>query len=167
MPSITPFLWFASQAQEAAEYYVSVFEDSRITKVTRYPEATREITREIPGAPPPGSIQTVEFELRGQRFVALNGGKVPGFEFSPATSFEVDCQDQAEVDRLWEALSAVPEAEQCGWCQDKFGVTWQIVPTALIRMLDDPDPAKVERVTAAFLPMKKLDIAALEKAYAG
>jgi predicted 3-demethylubiquinone-9 3-methyltransferase (glyoxalase superfamily) len=99
--------------------------------------------------------------------VALHGGKVEGFEFSPAISFEVDCADQAEVDRLWDALSAVPEAEQCGWCQDKFGVTWQIVPAALIRMLDDPDQSKVERVTAAFLPMKKLDIAALEKAYAG
>lgn len=162
MPSITPFLWFVD-AQEAAEYYVSVFEDSRIDRVTRYPEATRG----IPEAPPPGSIQSVEFELRGQRFVALNGGKVEGFEFSPAISFEVDCKDQAEVDRLWEKLSAVPEAEQCGWCQDKFGVTWQVVPSRLTEMLADPDQAKVERVTAAFLPMKKLDIATLEKAYAG
>ncbi len=105
---------------------------------------------------------TVEFQLDGSEFTALNGGKVPGFEFSPATSFAIVCEDQAEVDHYWERLSAVPEAEQCGWCTDKFGVTWQVVPKQLGELLSDP--AKTEKVTAAFLKMKKFDIAALEKA---
>jgi predicted 3-demethylubiquinone-9 3-methyltransferase (glyoxalase superfamily) len=163
MQKITPFLWFEKGANDAVEYYTSVFKNSKISKTTYYSQATKA----IPGTPEPGSVMTVEFELEGQAFTALNGGKVPGFEFSPATSFVVDCKDQAEIDYLWEKLSAVPEAEQCGWCRDKFGVTWQIVPHVLIDMLADKDRAKVERVTAVYLPMKKLNIEVLKKAFEG
>ncbi len=160
MQKITPFLWFEDKAEEAAKYYTSVFKNAKINKTTYYPAAAEEVSGK-----PKGSVMTVEFELNGEHFTALNGGKVPGFEFSPAISFVVSCDDQAEIDRLWGELSTVPEAEQCGWCKDKYGITWQIVPTALDKMLSDPDPAKVERVTAAFMPMKKLDIAKLETAY--
>jgi predicted 3-demethylubiquinone-9 3-methyltransferase (glyoxalase superfamily) len=163
VPKINPFLWFEKGAEDAARYYVSVFKNSKITSTMYYPKATKV----IPNAPEPGSIMTVEFEMDGQTFVALNGGKVPGFEFSPAISFLVDCKDQAEIDYLWGKLSAVPEAEQCGWCRDKFGVTWQIVPHVLNEMLAGKDQARVERVTAAYLPMKKFVIADLEKAYEG
>jgi len=160
MQKITPFLWFDSRAEEAANYYVSVFKNSEIKTVVRYPESAEAIAGK-----PAGSVMTVEFELEGELFTALNGGKVPGFEFSSATSFVISCDDQAEIDHYWEKLSAVPEAEQCGWCKDKFGITWQIVPKVLSQMLSDPDQAKVERVTACFMPMKKLDIAALQAAY--
>lgn len=161
MNTITPFLWFEGNAEEAVRYYVSVFKNAKIVSTVRYPAATQQ----IPGAPKPGSVMTLDFELEGQKFVALNGGKMPGFEFSPAISFQVDCHSQEEIDHYWEKLSAVPEAEQCGWCKDAYGITWQIVPAVLAKMMADPDKAKVERVTAAFLPMKKMDIAALEKAY--
>lgn len=163
MPKITPFWWFEKGAEEAAKYYVNIFKNSKIAKTSYYPKATKV----IPNAPEPGTVMTVQFELEGQTFVALNGGKVPGFDFSPATSFVVDCNNQAEIDYFWAKLSAVPEAEQCGWCRDKFGVTWQIVPHALTEMLADKDQAKVERVTAAYLPMKKLDIETLKKAFEG
>lgn len=160
MLNIHPFLWFDDQAEAAANYYVSVFKNSKIHSVVKYPEAAEAIAGK-----PAGSVMTVDFELDGLPFTALNGGKVPGFEFSSATSFMIACEDQAEVDHYWQKLSAVPEAEQCGWCKDKFGVTWQVVPKVLSEMLAHSDPAKVERVTACFMPMKKFDIAALEKAY--
>lgn len=156
---ITPFLWFENQAEEAANFYVSVFKNSKIKKVVRYPEAAEAVSGK-----PKGSVMTVEFELEGMDFVALNGGVVPGFNFSPAISFVINCETQEEIDHLWEKLSADPTAEQCGWLKDKFGVTWQIVPNVLGEMLEDPDPEKVERVTAAFLKMKKFDIEALKQA---
>jgi predicted 3-demethylubiquinone-9 3-methyltransferase (glyoxalase superfamily) len=162
MQKIITHLWFESQAEDAANYYASVFKNAKVGTITRYPEAAEAVSGQKAG-----TVMTVEFEIEGQAFVGLNGGKVPGFEFSPATSFLINCEDQEEIDYLWEKLSAVPEAEQCGWCKDKFGITWQIVPKALSEMLNDPDQAKVERVTAAFLPMKKFDIAALERAYKG
>lgn len=160
MQKIIPNLWYDDQAEEAANFYVSLFNNSKIGKITRYPEAAEEVSGK-----PKGSVMTVEFELEGQTFLALNGGKLPGFEFSPAISFIVSCETQEEIDKLWVKLSAVPEAEQCGWCKDKFGVTWQIVPAGLDKMLTDPDQAKVESVMEAFLPMKKLDINALKQAY--
>jgi predicted 3-demethylubiquinone-9 3-methyltransferase (glyoxalase superfamily) len=154
---LTTCLWFDSEAEAAANYYVSVFPNSKITAIQKYPEAAVEIAKK-----PAGSVMTVEFELNGNRFLGLNGGPVEGFKVSPATSFMVFCEDQAELDRVWAALSAVPEAEQCGWCQDKFGVTWQVTPTRLDELL--ADPAKTEKVTAAFMQMKKFDIAELERA---
>ena len=160
MPGIVIYLWFDDQAEEAAKYYTSVFEDSKLGTITPYPKSAEDVAGK-----PAGSVMTAEFQIRGQNFVALNGGKVPGFEFSPATSFLISCETQEEIDQLWEKLSAVPEAEQCGWCKDKFGVTWQIVPSVLGEMLNDPDKSKVERVTACFLKMKKFDIAKLQEAF--
>lgn len=162
MQKITTHLWFDDQAEEAAKYYVETFKNSKILSTTPYPKSAEEVSGKLAG-----SVMTVEFELEGQNFVALNGGKVPGFEFSSATSFLISCKDQEEIDYFWERLSTVPEAEQCGWCKDKFGITWQVVPEVLSKMLSDPDQAKVERVTATFLPMKKFDVAALETAYEG
>lgn len=160
MQKITPFLWFDNQAEEAANYYVATFKNSKILTVQRYPEAAVEVAGK-----PAGSVMTVEFEIEGMKFVALNGGPVKDFTFSPATSFVVTCETQEEIDHLWKALSATPEAEQCGWCKDKFGVTWQIVPKILNNYLGDPDPQKVNRVTSAFMQMKKFDIAKLKEAY--
>lgn len=154
MQKITPFLWFDHQAEEAVAFYTSIFKNSRITDIARYGEAG-------PGVP--GSVMTIAFELEGQRFVALNGG--PAFNFTPAISFYVDCQTQAEVDDLWEKLTAEGQVEMCGWLRDKFGVSWQIIPSALITMLNDPDPAKAQRVTQAMLQMTKIDLAALKQAY--
>lgn len=159
---ITPFLWFEKEAEEAANYYISVFKNSKIKTVQRYPEAA-----EKDSGRPAGSVMTVEFEIEGMTFVALNGGRIDGFTFTPATSFVVNCETQEEIDHLWEKLSVVPEAEQCGWCKDKFGVTWQIVPTVLQKYLADSDSEKVERVTTAFMQMKKFDISQLKKAYEG
>jgi Uncharacterized protein conserved in bacteria len=153
---ITPFLWFDSKAEEAANFYVSLFPDSRIDSLNRYSESG-------PGAP--GSVMTVAFTLRGQSFVALNGG--PVFSFTPAVSFVVDCEDQAEVDRYWSALSAGGEEGQCGWLTDKFGLSWQIVPKALGRILGDADPERARRATEAMLKMKRLVIAELEAAADG
>ncbi len=151
---ITPFLWFDDQAEEAATFYTGIFKDGRITSVARYGE----------GAPgPAGKVMTVEFELFGQRFVALNGG--PYFSFTPAISFFVSCETQEEVDAYWEQLSAGGEKEQCGWLKDRFGVSWQIVPAALGQMMSDPDAEKARRVTQAMLQMTKLDIATLRQAY--
>ena len=156
MQKITPFLWFDSQAEEAAKFYVSVFGNSRILKTVRYGAA---------GPGPAGSVMTVQFELSGVPFTALNGG--PLFQFSEATSFVVNCQSQAEVDALWEKLSAGGNPGRCGWLKDRYGLSWQVVPTALPVLLADPDPVKAQRTMAAMLKMDKLDIAALEKAHAG
>jgi predicted 3-demethylubiquinone-9 3-methyltransferase (glyoxalase superfamily) len=150
---ITPFLWFDHQAEEAASFYTSIFPNSKIVKVIRY-------GKNSPG--PAGSVMTVEFQLEGQTFVALNGG--PVFKFTEAISFVVNCQSQDEVDTYWEKLSAGGAEVQCGWLKDKFGLSWQIVPTALPELLNDPDPKKAERVMKVMLTMKKLDIAALKKA---
>jgi predicted 3-demethylubiquinone-9 3-methyltransferase (glyoxalase superfamily) len=156
MRGITPFLWFESQAEEAARFYVSVFPSSRITQTTCYGE-------EGPG--PKGTVMTVAFELDGQEFVALNGG--PQFSFTQAVSFVVNCETQAEVDRFWERLSEGGKTNQCGWLQDRYGVPWQVVPTALGRLLGDEDPQKSRRAMKAMLQMKKLDLGELERAYAG
>ena len=157
MQKISPFLWFDDQAEEAVAFYVSLFDDSRITTTLRYPQNSSLGT--------PGSVMSLGFELSGQEFMALNGG--PEFRFNPSISFYVRCDDQAEIDRLWNALLDGGEPQQCGWITDRFGVTWQIVPTALDRMMNDPDAEKVQRVTDAFLQMEKFDIAALEAAYTG
>jgi predicted 3-demethylubiquinone-9 3-methyltransferase (glyoxalase superfamily) len=158
MQKITPFLWFDDKAEEAAEFYVSVFKNSKITSKMHYGD-------EVPG--PKGKVMTIAFELEGQAFTALNGGPVEGFTFSPATSFVISCANQTEVDYYWEKLSADPAAEQCGWLRDKFGITWQVVPKVLGELLGGPDPEKAKRATKAMLQMKKLDIAALQKAYDG
>ena len=154
MQKITPCLWFDNQAEEAVNFYVSVFKNSKIENITRYGEA---------GPGPEGSVLTVIFKLEGQDFMALNGG--PVFQFTPAISLYVDCANQEEVDTLWSNLSAVKEAEQCGWLQDKYGVSWQIVPSVFEEMMQAKDPQKVKRVTEAMLQMKKLDIKALQAAY--
>lgn len=160
MQKITPFIWFNDQADEAATFYVSLFNNSRVTKRTRYGDEGAVVSGR-----PAGSIMTVEFQLEGQKFVALNGG--PCFVLNSAISFVVDCTTQEEVDRLWEELAAGGQIQQCGWLTDRFGVTWQIVPRVLNEMLTDQDPAKANRVMRAMLPMKKLDIAALQAAYNG
>ncbi len=162
MTKITPFIWFDDQAEEAANYYLTVFSDSKIIKTTRYAKSAEEISGR-----PAGSVMTVELELNGLTFTFLNGGKQPGFELNSAVSFAVECDNQDEIDAYWEKLSAVQEAEQCGWCKDKFGVTWQIVPNVLREMLSDSDKDKVERVTTCFMQMKKFDISELQKAYEG
>ena len=159
---ITPCLWFDDQAEEAAGFYTSIFKNSRIVGMTRYGEAGYEIHGR-----PAGSVLTVEFELDGQAFTALNGG--PVFTFNEAVSFQISCETQEEVDFYWEKLSAGGDeaAQQCGWLKDKYGVSWQVAPTALTKMLADADYAKSERVMTALLQMKKLDIAALQRAYDG
>lgn len=157
MQKITPFLWFDNQAEEAVNFYVSIFRNSKITNVARYGDDAATVSGR-----PKGSVMTVAFELDGQPFVALNGG--PVFTFSPAISFVVDCATQEEVDRLWDQLSAGGEPQQCGWLRDKYGVTWQIVPTVLGKLLSDPDAARAQRVMQAMLQMNKLDIGALKQA---
>ena len=157
---ITPCLWFDTQAEEAASFYASVFKESRIVRVLRYGEAGHEIHRQRAG-----SVMTVEFELDGQRFTALNGG--PHFSFSEAISLEVGCETQQEIDFFWDRLTEGGEQGPCGWLKDKYGLSWQVVPTSLGEMLSDHDHEKTRRVMNAFLQMKKLDIAALERAYAG
>jgi predicted 3-demethylubiquinone-9 3-methyltransferase (glyoxalase superfamily) len=154
MQKITPFLWFDNQAEEAANFYVSIFTNSRIVTVTHYSES---------GPGPQGSVMTVGFQLDGQDFTALNGG--PQFKFTEAISLVVNCETQAEVDDLWQKLSAGGEEVQCGWLKDKYGLSWQIVPSALIEMLRDQDPAKAQRVMQALFKMKKINIADLKKAY--
>jgi predicted 3-demethylubiquinone-9 3-methyltransferase (glyoxalase superfamily) len=163
MPNkLTPCLWFESQAEEAANFYIGIFKNSKITKISRYGEAGKEIHGR-----PPGSVMTVEFVLNGQSFTGLNGG--PHFKFTEAISFQIDCATQDEVDYYWEKLSAggPPEAQICGWVKDKFGVSWQVVPTILAKLVGDPDSAKSQRAMQAMLEMKKLDIAALQRAYEG
>ena len=154
MQKITPFLWFDNQAEEAMNFYVSIFKNSKVLSVNRYGA----------GAPAPkGTVMTANFLLDGQEFTALNGG--PMFKFSPAISFVVHCETQAEVDEYWAKLSAGGKENQCAWLDDKFGVSWQIVPNALIELLSDPDPVKAGRVTQAMMQMTKIDIAALKCAY--
>jgi predicted 3-demethylubiquinone-9 3-methyltransferase (glyoxalase superfamily) len=152
---ITPFLWFDGRAEEAAKFYTSIFKNSKVLDLMRYGEA---------GPGPKGSVMSVTFELEGQKFIALNGG--PVFKFSPAISFFVHCETQAEVDRFWKKLSAGGEKLQCGWLKDKFGVSWQIVPTVLGDFLSDDDPEKSRNVMNAMMKMDKLDIAGLKRAYA-
>ena len=156
MPKITPFLWFDGQAEEAANFYVSVFPNSRNTKVSRYGEA---------GPGPKGGVMVVAFELDGQPFFALNGG--PQFEFTEAVSFSVDCSTQQEVDEYWEKLSAGGEQGPCGWLKDRFGLSWQVNPRILGEMLSDADPAKSKRVMEAMLKMRKIEIEELKRAYEG
>ncbi len=153
MQKITPFLWFDTQAEEAANFYVSIFKNSKIGTIRRYGEA---------GPGPKGSVMTITFQIEGQDFVALNGG--PVFKFTPAISFFVDCQTQEEVDQLWAKLSEGGRTDQCGWLQDKFGVSWQIIPNVLMKLLGDPDPAKSSRVMKAMLQMQKIDIKLLQQA---
>ncbi|HEY5806109.1 MAG TPA: VOC family protein [Candidatus Saccharimonadales bacterium] len=160
MQKITPHLWFDSEAEEAAEFYTSIFKNSKILEVARYDEAAEEVSGKKAG-----TAMTVRFQLEGQDFMALNGG--PVFKFNEAISFVVDCETQEEIDYYWEKMSAVSEAEQCGWLKDKYGVSWQIVPRALSELLSDPDPAKVHRVTDVFLKMKKFDIQKLKDAAEG
>jgi predicted 3-demethylubiquinone-9 3-methyltransferase (glyoxalase superfamily) len=155
MQKITPFLWFDGNAEEAMNFYTSVFKSAKVGNISRYGEAG-------PGAA--GSVLTASFELEGLQFTALNGG--PHYKFSEAISFHVACESQEEVDYFWERLGAGGQIQQCGWLKDKFGVSWQIVPTALPRLLGNPDRAKANRVVQAMLQMKKLDIAALERAAA-
>ena len=155
---ITTFLWFDGQAEEAAHYYVSIFKNSRVIATTRYDEEASKAAGR-----PRGSVMTVEFELDGQRFTALNGG--PLFKFTEAISLVVHCESQQEVDHFWEKLSAGGEAVQCGWLKDRYGLSWQVVPDVMLEMLQSKDPEKSRRAMAAMLTMKKLDIAALTKAY--
>jgi predicted 3-demethylubiquinone-9 3-methyltransferase (glyoxalase superfamily) len=153
---ISPCLWLDGQAEEAADLYVSLIPDSRIDRVVRSPADTP--------SGPEGMVLLVEFTLAGQAFTAVNGG--PQFKFNESVSFVIDCEGQEEVDRLWAALSADEAAEQCGWLKDRFGLSWQVIPSALPRLLADPDPAKAKRVMNAMLEMKKIDVAELERAAA-
>jgi predicted 3-demethylubiquinone-9 3-methyltransferase (glyoxalase superfamily) len=155
MQKITPWLWFDTEGEEAAQFYTSVFPNSSIGDISRYGEA---------GPRPAGTAMTVQFELDGQPFVALNGG--PEFKFSEAISFSVSCEGQDEVDKYWDALSAGGEEGPCGWLKDKYGLSWQIVPTALSRLLGDPDREKAQRAMQAMLKMKKIEIGELERAAA-
>jgi predicted 3-demethylubiquinone-9 3-methyltransferase (glyoxalase superfamily) len=154
--AFTTCLWFDTEGEEAANFYTSVFKDSKIGNVSRYGEA---------GPRPAGTVITVEFELNGQRFVALNGG--PEFAFSEAISFQIPCADQDEIDYYWDRLTEGGQESDCGWLKDKYGLSWQVVPAALPGLLSDPDPAKARRATKAMLSMKKVDIAALHRAHAG
>ena len=158
--SIRANLWFDTHAEEAARFYTGVFKDSKLGATTHYPAVGNEIT-----GMPAGSVMTVEFELNGQPFIALNGG--PVFNFTEAISFEIECEDQAELDYYWDRLSEGGdiEAQQCGWLKDKFGLSWQVVPRALNEMMNDPDKTKTDRVFAAMLQMKKLDVAGLQAAF--
>ncbi len=153
MQKITPFLWFDGKAEEAMRFYTSIFRNSKIGSITRYGDA---------GPGPKGTVMTATFHLDGQEFIALNGG--PQFRFSPAISFVVNCETQEEVDELWEKLSAGGQTQQCGWLMDRYGVSWQIVPTVLGQLVQDKDPAKSARVVQAMLAMEKLDIGLLKKA---
>ena len=159
---ITPCLWFDTQAEEAARYYTGIFKNSKIVTITRYTDAGREVHGR-----PAGSVMTVEFEINGQPFTALNGG--PHFKFNEAVSFQIMCRDQEEVDHYWNRLGAGgdPAAQQCGWLKDKYGLSWQVVPTALVEMISDPDREKSDRAMEAMLKMKKIDIEALERAFEG
>jgi predicted 3-demethylubiquinone-9 3-methyltransferase (glyoxalase superfamily) len=155
MQKITPFLWFDNQAEEAMHFYVSIFKNSKVGRVTRYGDA---------GPGPKGSVMSVTFQLEGQQFMALNGG--PVFQFTPAISLFVDCQTQEEVDELWAKLSAGGKPDRCGWLKDKFGLSWQIIPRALGELLGDKDPARASRAMKAMLQMTKIDVAALKRSAA-
>lgn len=157
---IIPCLWFDKEAEEAANFYVSIFHNSRIVRTTRYGEAGHEIHGQSEG-----SVMTVVFALDGQEFTALNGG--PNFKFNEAISLQILCETQEEIDYFWGRLSAGGEEGPCGWLKDRYGLSWQVTPTILIEMLNDPNPEKTQSVTNAFLKMRKFDIAALRRAYAG
>lgn len=161
-PKISPFLWFDHQAEEAANFYVSIFPNSKITRITRYGKAGHEHHGQRAG-----TVMTVSFKLDGQEFTALNGG--PVFQFNEAVSLVINCGSQREVDYYWEKLTAGgdKEARQCGWLKDKFGVSWQVIPTAMNDLLGDPDDPRSERAISAMMKMEKLDLAALEKAFNG
>lgn len=154
MQKITPFLWFNDQAEEAAKFYVSIFNNSKMGRIGRFGDA---------GPGPKGSVMSVTFQLADQEFMALNGG--PLFTFTPAISFFVNCETQQEVDELWEKLSEGGKKERCGWLKDKFGLSWQIIPTALGKMLGDNDPKKSQRVMKAMMGMTKIEIKGLKRAY--
>ena len=158
MQKITPFLWFDDKAEEAVRFYTSIFKNSEILSVTRYEEEGAKAAGR-----PKGSVMTIAFTLEGQEFIALNGG--PTFTFSPAISFVVNCKTQKEIDRLWEKLSEGGEKDRCGWLKDKYGVSWQIVPTVLAEMLQDKDPMKLTKVMEAILKMNKIDMKTLKQAY--
>src|SRR5258706_11912448 len=165
MPSIrkiNPCLWFDSQAEDAARFYTAVFKNSKIGRISRYGEAGKEVHRR-----PPGSVMTVEFELDGQAFTALNGG--PVFKFNEAISFQINCETQEEVDYYWEKLSAGGDerAQQCGWLEDRYGLSWQVVPTILADLIKDSDSEKSQRAMKAMLQMKKLDNQGLKRAHTG
>ena len=163
MQKITPFLWFDNQAEEAAKFYASIFKDSKIGRILPYGDEAAKVSK---SGRPAGSVLTIEFEIEGQKFTALNGG--PQFKFNESISFVVNCETQKEVDYFWEQLTADGGQEsQCGWLKDKFGLSWQVVPTALIEMLQDEDAEKSERVMKAMLQMQKIDINKLKAAYAG
>jgi predicted 3-demethylubiquinone-9 3-methyltransferase (glyoxalase superfamily) len=153
MQKITPFLWFDGNAEEAANFYISIFKNSKMGKISRYGDA---------GPGPKGSAMSVTFQIEGQEFFALNGG--PQFKFTPAVSFFVNCETQLEVDELWEKLSAGGRTDRCGWLQDKFGLSWQIIPTVLGQLLGDKDPQRAKRAMQAMLQMTKLDIKKLQQA---
>ena len=154
MQKITPFLWFNDQAEEAMNFYVSIFKSSKVGRVTRYGEA---------GPGPKGSVMSATFQLEGQEFMALNGG--PHFSFTPAISFFVNCETQEEVDELWQKLSAGGKKDRCGWLKDKYGLSWQIIPSALGKLMGDQNAAKAQKVMKAMLQMDKIDIAHLQQAY--
>ena len=154
MQKITPFLWFDGKAEEAVNFYVSIFKNSKVGRISRYGDA---------GPGPKGTVMSATFQLEGQEFYALNGG--PQFSFTPAISFFVNCETQSEVDELWERLSAGGETKQCGWLQDKFGVSWQIIPAVLGKLMGDKDPEKAKRVMQAMLKMNKIEIKGLQEAY--
>jgi predicted 3-demethylubiquinone-9 3-methyltransferase (glyoxalase superfamily) len=160
MQKIATCLWFDHQAEAAVKFYTSIFKNSKVGKTTRYDEAGSKVAQR-----PKGSVMTIKFELDGHEFVALNGG--PIFKFTEAISFVVNCRNQQEVDRFWEKLGKGGKHVQCGWLKDKYGVSWQIVPTILSELLSDPDPVKAQRVMEAMLKMVKLDVAKLKKAYKG
>ena len=161
MQKIAPFLWFDNQAEEAAKFYTSVFKNSKIGRILRYDEASAKAAGR-----PAGSVLTIEFEIGGQKFTALNGG--PQFKFNESVSFVVNCETQNEVDYFWEKLTAGGGQEsECGWLKDKFGLSWQITPTVLIDMLNDKDPKKAGRVMKAMMQMQKIEINKLKAAYAG
>lgn len=154
MQKIVTFLWFHDQAEEAVNFYTSLFDDAKVTGLSRFPEG---------GMGEPGSVMTISFQLAGQDFIALNGG--PQFSFTEATSLYVNCESQQEVDRLWNALTDGGEEQPCGWLKDRYGLSWQIIPTILPRLMEDPDPARAKRVMDAMFTMRKIDIAALQAAY--
>lgn len=160
--TISPCLWFDCEAEQAVTFYTSVFPDSRVVRTARYSNVGRD-----QHGMPPGSVMFIDFELAGQRFAALNGG--PHFKFNPAVSLQVYCDSQAEIDRYWALLGehGAPEAQQCGWLADRFGLSWQIVPAEMGAYFDDPDPNVIERVMGAVMQMQKLDIATLRRAAAG
>jgi len=157
---LAPCLWFDTQAEEAARFYCSVFKNSKLGRVSRFPDAGQEVHGKLAG-----SVMTVEFELDGQPFVALNGG--PQFKFDEAVSFQIYCDTQNEIDHYWNALSKGGQEGPCGWLKDRFGLSWQVVPTAIPEMMMDADPAKSARVMSAFMQMKKFDLATLRRAYDG